>query len=449
MKSFDLVIIGAGTAATSAANRCASAGWQVAVIDELPYGGTCALRGCDPKKMLRRGAELVDAVNLMRGKGVEADGLRINWADLMAFKRTFTDRMPARVEGGLQENGVETFHGAARFTGPNRIDVGDASLESRYVLIATGARPRDVPVPGAEHMIDSTQFLELEVLPKRILFVGGGFISFEFAHIAARAGSDVCVLDHGTRPLPAFDPDLVDMLVQRTQRIGVQFCPQTDVQSIKKADDGFEVSAMQDGNEQTWSTDLVVHGAGRVAALDRLNLGEANVEFSDRGVKVNEYLQSVSNPSVYAAGDASDTDGWPLTPVSFHEGKIAASNMLKGNSKTADYRGIPTAVFTIPELTRVGLLESEATARGIDFRTKFTDTGDWYSNMRVGEDCAAVKVLIDNQTDQILGAHLFGPEYAELINIFGLAIRFGMKTANLKRMVSAYPSVGSDLGSMI
>lgn len=449
MKSFDLVIIGAGTAATSAANRCASAGWQVAVIDELPYGGTCALRGCDPKKMLRRGAELVDAVNLMRGKGVEADGLRINWADLMAFKRTFTDRMPDRVEGSLKKNGVETFHGAARFINPNSVEVGGSLLKARYALIATGARPRDVALPGAEHMIDSTQFLELEALPKRILFVGGGFISFEFAHIAARAGSNVCVLDHGTRPLPAFDPDLVDKLVQRTERIGVHFCPQTDVQSIKEVDGGFEVSAIKDGNEQTWSTDLVVHGAGRVAALERLNLEGADVEFSDRGVRVNEYLQSVSNPSVYAAGDASDTDGWPLTPVSFHEGKIAASNMLKGNSKTADYRGVPTAVFTVPELTRVGLLESEAKELGFDFRSKFTDTGDWYSNMRVGEDCAAVKVIIDNQTDEILGAHLFGPEYAELINIFALAIKSGMKTAELKRMVSAYPSAGSDLGSMI
>ncbi len=162
MKTFDLIVIGAGTAATSAANKCASAGWSVAVIDELPYGGTCALRGCDPKKMLRRGAELVDAVNLMRGKGVEADSMRINWADLMAFKRTFTDRMPSRVEGSLNKNGIETLHGSARFVSPNRLEIDDALFEGRYVLIATGARARDVDIPGAEHMIDSTQFLELE-----------------------------------------------------------------------------------------------------------------------------------------------------------------------------------------------------------------------------------------------------------------------------------------------
>ncbi len=449
MKSFDLVVIGAGTAATSAANKCASAGWAVAIVDELPYGGTCALRGCDPKKMLRRGAELIDAVHLMRGKGVEADSMRINWPDLMAFKRTFTDKMPGRVEGSLHKNGVETFHGTARFINTNSIDVDGEILEGRYVLIATGARPRDLDLPGAEHLINSTQFLELLALPKRILFVGGGFISFEFAHIAARAGSTVHIIDHGVRPLGAFDPDLVDKLVQRTKNIGIEFHPQSDLRAIEQVDGAFEVMAVRDGSEKRWIVDLVVHGAGRVASLDRLVLDTAEVECSEKGVRVNEYLQSISNPAVYAAGDASDTDGWPLTPVSFLEGQVAASNMLKGNNRTADYRGVPTAVFTVPELTRVGLLESEAKELDLDYRVKFTDTGAWYSNMRVGEDCAAVKVLIDNQKDEILGAHLFGPEYAELVNIFGLAIKFGLKTADLKKMVSAYPSLGSDLGSLI
>ncbi|MFQ6005031.1 MAG: dihydrolipoyl dehydrogenase family protein [Woeseia sp.] len=449
MKSFDLVVIGAGTAAMSTANKCASTGWSVAIVDELPYGGTCALRGCDPKKMLRRGAELVDAVRLMRGKGVETDLLRINWPDLMAFKRTFTDKMPDRVEGGLTRNGVETFHGTARFVDHNSVDIDGEILEGRYILIATGARPRDVQVAGAEYLIDSTKFMELEALPKHILFVGGGFISFEFAHIAAHAGSAVHIIDHGARPLKAFDPDLVDKLIQRTENIGIEFHPHSDLRRIEQVDDGFTVTAARNGNEQNWGVDLVVHGAGRVAALDRLDLEAANVESSDKGVRVNEYLQSVSNPAVYAAGDSSDTDGWPLTPVSFVEGRVAAANMLKGNNRTADYRGVPTAVFTVPELTRVGFLESEATELDLDYRVKFTDTGGWYSNMRVGEDCAAVKVLIDNQKDEILGAHLFGPEYAELVNTFGLAIKFGLKTADLKKMVSAYPSVGSDLASLI
>jgi len=449
MKSFDLVVIGAGTAATSTANKCAAAGWSVAVVDELPYGGTCALRGCDPKKMLRRGAEIVDAVHLMRGKGIESDSLRINWPDLMAFKRTFTDKIPARVEGSLNKNGIETFHGTAQFMDRNTVEVDGEKLSGRFVLIATGARPRNIEVPGAEFLIDSTKFLELETLPGRILFIGGGFISFEFAHIAARAGSTVHIIDHGARPLKAFDPDLVDKLIQRTESVGIEFQPRSQLRSIEQTHGGFKVFAESDGNERHWNVDLVVHGAGRVAELDRLKLEGAEVEFSDKGVMVNEYLQSVSNPAVYAAGDASDTDGWPLTPVSFLEGQVAASNMLKGNNRTADYRGVPTVVFTVPELTRVGLLESEAKELDVDYRVKFTDTGGWYSNMRVGENCAAVKVLINNQTDEIIGAHLFGPEYSELVNIFGLAIKFGLKTGDLKRTVSAYPSVGSDFGSLI
>ncbi len=353
MKSFDLVVIGAGTAATSTANKCASTGWSVAIVDELPYGGTCALRGCDPKKMLRRGAEIVDAVHLMRGKGIEADSLRINWPDLMAFKRTFTDKMPDRVERSLIKNGITTFHGEARFVDRNAVDVDAARLKGRYVLIATGAKPRSVEAPGAEVLIDSTQFMELEALPERILFVGGGFISFEFAHIAVRAGSTVHIIDHGARPLKAFDPDLVDKLIQRTENIGIEFHPRSELRTIERMDGGFKVVAERDGNEHNWNVDLVVHGAGRVAELERLDLEAAEVEFSEKGVAVNEYLQSISNPAVYAAGDASDTDGWPLTPVSFLEGRVAASNMLKGNNRIADYRGVPTVVFTIPELTRV------------------------------------------------------------------------------------------------
>lgn len=293
MESFDLIVIGAGTAATSTANKCASEGWSVAIVDELPYGGTCALRGCDPKKMLRRGAELIDAFNLMRGKGVEADDLRINWPDLMAFKRSFADRMPERVEGNLSRNGVATYHGTARFISETTIEVEGKRLAGRYVLIATGAEPRPLQLPGAEHLTDSTGFLELEALPERILFVGGGFISFEFAHIAARAGSTVHIIDHGERPLKAFDPDLVDKLVQRTQGLGIEFQPLTEFRAIEPTKNGFTVVADVDDDARTWNVDLVVHGAGRVAALDRLELAAAGVEYGDRGVQVNEYKRII------------------------------------------------------------------------------------------------------------------------------------------------------------
>lgn len=167
------------------------------------------------------------------------------------------------------------------------------------------------------------------------------------------------------------------------------------------------------------------------------------------GVAVNEYLQSISNPAVYAAGDAADTPGAPLTPVAVFEGKVAASNMLKGNETRPDYRGVPSVVFTIPELARVGMLESDVEEQGREARAEFTDTSGWFSNLRIGETCSAVKILIDADTDEILGAHMLGPEYAELINFLGLAIKLGLRAGDLKKMTAAYPTVGTDLGSML
>ncbi|GJM36681.1 MAG: hypothetical protein DHS20C19_00480 [Acidimicrobiales bacterium] len=218
---YDLIVIGAGMAGVEAANKCAAAGWRTAIVDELPYGGTCALRGCDPKKILRRGAEIIDSARLMQGKGIDNSGLAINWADLMKHKRGFTDPVPQNMERGLTGNGVETLYGTATFTGTNTVDIDGAVHNSSHFMIATGARPKPLGFPGADQLIDSTDFLNLEELPARILFIGGGFISFEFAHIAARAGSRPIIVDRGERPLKGFDPDLVELLITRGAKVGI------------------------------------------------------------------------------------------------------------------------------------------------------------------------------------------------------------------------------------
>lgn len=448
-ETYDLIVIGAGMAGVAAANKCGAAGWRVAIVDALPYGGTCALRGCDPKKILRRGAEIVDAARLMDGKGIDPDGLSINWSDLMAHKRGFTDPVPDKMEKGLTGNGVETLHGAARFTGPNTLEVDGHPYESRRFLVAAGAIPRPVTFAGADLMIDSTDFLNLEALPKRILFVGGGFVSFEFAHIAARAGAAPVIVDRGARPLNAFDPDLVEMLIERSAGVGVELRRETEIVSIMETDGVFMVEVKSGGETRTIETDLVVHGAGRIAALADLNLEAAGVAYGDKGIAVAPHLQSTTNSAVFAAGDSADTKGMPLTPVAVIEGKVAASNMLKDAQTAPDYVGIPTAVFTVPELARVGMLEAEAREAGHDVDVRFTDTGGWYSNYRIGEKSAAAKVLVDKLDDKILGAHLFGPEYGELINFFGLAIKLGLTAKQLKSMTAVYPSVGSDLGSLL
>ncbi|MET4783401.1 NAD(P)/FAD-dependent oxidoreductase [Glaciihabitans sp. UYNi722] len=448
-EEYDLIVIGAGMAGTTAANKCASRGWRVGIVDALPYGGTCALRGCDPKKILRRGAEVIDAARLMGDKGITGNGVSIDWPALMRHKRGFTDAVPQAMEDELTGNGVTTFHGTARFTGPNRLEIDGTEHRAKRFLIATGARPRTLSFPGHEHLIDSTDFLNLDELPQRIVFIGGGFISFEFAHIAARAGADCVIIDHGDHPLREFDPDLVELLIKRSEQTGIRVQLATTVTGVIRTATGLDVTVETGGNTFTLGADLVVHGAGRVPDLDELNLDAANIASGPRGITVTGDLQSTTNPAVYAAGDAANTPGKPLTPVAVFEGKVAASNMLTGTTTTPDYTAVPTTVFTIPELNRVGILEQEARDSGLDIEVHYNDTSGWYSNYRVGETTASAKIIIDRSSDRILGAHLLGPGYAELINILGLAIKLGLTSRQLKSMTATYPSIGADLASML
>lgn len=450
-ESFDLVVIGAGTGATSVARACAGAGWKVAIVDSLPYGGTCALRGCDPKKMLVGATEALDWSRRMKGRGIRATGLEIDWTDLIAFKRTFTDVMPGRVEGGLEKADVVTLHGTAHFVSPNVVRVGDRELHPRYVHIATGARPATLGIPGEDLLITSTQFLNLESLPNRIAFVGGGFISFEFAHIARRAGaSEVTIFHRGDRPLPAFDPDLVDLLVERTRELGVDVRFPACVDGITTRGSALCVDVSTPTGSDSLEYDAVVHGAGRVPDLDQLQLDVANVEYGPRGIKVSNSMRSVSNPAVFSAGDCADTPAPNLTPVSAYEARIAFKNLLaEKDARQVDYPPIPSVVFTLPPLGRVGLLEEEARQRGMDIEVHFQKTGHWYSSLRVAETHSAYKVLVDKGTGRIVGAHLMGPGAEEQLNLLALAMNAGLSANQIKAAIFAYPSYASDLGSMV
>ena len=305
-KTYDLVIIGSGTAAQVASARVRAAGWEIAVIDHRPFGGTCALRGCDPKKMLISGAEAIDAASRMRGHGVSGEP-RIDWRELMAFKRSFTDPIPRKQEQRYAAKGIDAFHGLARFTGPDAVAVEGQELKARHILIAAGARPVPLGIPGEEHVVTSDRFLELDALPARIAFVGGGYIAAEFSQLAARAGAHVTVLQRAERMLPAFDPDLVGWLMEKFAELGIEVRTRSTVQRIDKTANGFLVHASTDGQVQTVAADLVVHAAGRAPDLDALDLTAADVVAEKGRLKLNEFLQSVSNPKVYAAGDAAST----------------------------------------------------------------------------------------------------------------------------------------------
>jgi glutathione reductase (NADPH) len=418
----------------------------VAIIDARPYGGTCALRGCDPKKVLVGAAELVDWGWRMAGKGVRSAEVRLDWPELMRFKRTFTDPVPESSEHRFAKLGIETFHGRARFIDRNAISVGDRIMVGRFVVIASGAVPMDLGIPGQEHVTTSEQFLELEALPRRVLFIGGGYISFEFAHLSARAGADVVLVHRGARPLGGFDPDLVDRLVDYSRSMGMDVVLGSAVKAISRTDGALrvEIEATPGGSARIFETDLVVHGAGRVPDIDDLNLGIAGVTREARGVSVNEHLQSVSNPAVYAAGDAV-ASGLPLSSVATHEGEVVAANLLGGNAEKPDYRGVPTVVFTVPPLTSVGLQEQAAREQGIALGVRQHDTSTWYTNRRVGEVVGAAKILIDEKNDRVVGAHLLGTAADEVINAFALAIRHDIKASALKRTILAYPTPTYDV----
>jgi glutathione reductase (NADPH) len=424
-----------------------AAGWSVAVIDHLPLGGTCALRGCDPKKMLISGAEAIDAASRMRGHGIEGSP-RINWRELMAFKRSFTDPIPHKQEQRYTDKGIDAFHGMARFTGPDVVTVDGQGLKARYILLASGARAVPLHIPGEEHVITSDRFLELDALPKHMVLVGGGYVAAEFSHLAARAGTRVTVLQGAERMLPAFDADVVGWLMEKFHELGIDVRTRSTVQRIEKTADGYLVHASTDGRTHTVAADLVVHAAGRIPDLEPLHLDVAGVTVEKGRLKLNEYLQSVSNPRVYAAGDAARI-GPPLTPVSSHGAKVVAGNLLDGNRHKPDYLGVPSVAFTIPPIAAVGLSEPHARSQGLKFRVHAEKVSGWYTARRLHESVYGFKTLVEEGTDRILGAHLVGPHADEVINIFALAIRKGLTSNDLKTTMFAYPTGASDIGYML
>lgn len=445
---YDLVVIGSGAGATTAAFRCRAAGWRVAIVDHRPFGGTCALRGCDPKKVLVGIADALDQSQRLRGKGISGGEPSIDWRQLMAFKRSFTDPVPNRREEELAKHGIDAFREHARFRGPNAIEVGNQTLETRFTLIATGAVPMRLGIAGEEYLATSTDFLELDELPKRLVFVGGGFIAAEFSHVAARAGAAVTILERSPTVLAQFDQELVGWLNDKSAGLGIDIRLKTRVESIEKTRDGFRVVTISEGTRSVVEADLVVHAAGRTPDLETLDLAAANVSQESGRLLLNEFLQSTSNPAVYAAGDAASS-GPPLTPVASRDGAVVAANMVEGNQQRPNYQGVASVVFTIPPLASVGLLEDEAQRRNLRYRVRHEKTSDWYTARRVGEDYSGFKILIEDGTERILGAHLIGPHAEEVINVFALAIRADLPVSRLKEAIFAYPTAGSDIAYML
>jgi glutathione reductase (NADPH) len=441
-EKYDVIVIGTGTAGETAADALRAAGKRVAVVEQGLVGGTCALRGCQPKKVLVVNAHLVAETRALIGSGI-AQAAITDWGELQRFKRTFTDPIPEGVAGSLNKSGAELFLDRATFLEPGALKLNESgtTLRAEAVLIAAGARPRALSIPGAELAASSDDFLDLTELPQSMVFIGGGYISLEFAFIAALCGARVTVLQRGDRMLPQFHPSLLEPVLESGARHGITFVTDVTVSAIERSGARFTVTTDKGDHETDW----VMGAIGRAPDIEDLHLERAGVPASARGIKVDEHMQAA--PGIFAAGDCVDTR--QLSPVSELEGRVAAANIITPRSARADYQAIPSVVFTYPQMASVGLTPAEATAAGLEINVKEGRADTWATNRRVGSPEAYYLTVTDAKSGKLLGAHIAGPAAGEMINVLALAIRSGLTAGELRRMPWAYPTYTSDLKYMV
>ncbi|HZL07387.1 MAG TPA: NAD(P)/FAD-dependent oxidoreductase [Coriobacteriia bacterium] len=444
MERFDVIVVGTGVAGQTAVGELSMAGKKVAVVDKRAFGGTCALRGCEPKKVLFAAAEVVERAAAQAGDG-PAGELRLDWPSLIAFKRTFTDPMPLMIEKMFVDGGATVIHGNARFISKDAIEVDGTKYSAEHFVLATGALPLPLGIPGAELVLDNEQFMASDTLGGRVVFIGGGYISFEFAHMAASAGAKVTVLHRSAQVLKEFDSDLAEMLVRGYRDAGIDVRTNAPVAGVRRTDHDLEV-VLADGT--VVQCDMVVHGAGRMPDLAGLNLETAGVAYGRHGIEVDSSMRSTTNPQVFAAGDCAAL-GAPLTPVGIAQARVARANILEPGSAAFSPKAVPSVVFSNPPMASVGMSEAEAASQGLDIEVKLSDTSAWASSRRTGTHVSGAKTIVEHGTGRILGAHLLGHGADEVINVFAAAMMAGLTASDLKAGICAYPTGSSEIEHLL
>ena len=448
-KDYDIIIIGTGTAGRTFADKVAHSGLKIAIIDSKEYGGISPPRGCDTKKMFTDLAEITDSNNRLIGKGIGTNrSLKIDWPSLIEFKRKATEECLGRIENHFIEMGIDTYHGKAYFENQNTVVVGEDKLKGEHIFLATGSKPRKLNISGEEYVTTSEEFMKTEKLPERIIFIGGGHISLEFAHVARRTGAEVIILHRSERLLRHSDADMVDLLIKETEAAGIKILMNKPVASIEKDTNGFLVrigsKSRTESKIQSFRADMVIHGAGRVPNIEDLHLEKAGIKIEKGAIVVDKYMRT-SNPRVYAGGDCV-SEGMKLTSVADLQGEVAAANILNENSVEVDYTGIPSAVHAIPVLASVG---TSAAKDSDKYKVVLNDRSNWYTTRKAGMEFAASKVIIDETSDRIVGAYILGPNAGEAINIFAAVMRLGLKASDIKKLVFTYPTTCSDIRYML
>ena len=451
MREFDVVVIGSGTAGQTAAYDLQEKGLKVAVVEKSDRpGGTCALAGCQPKKWFYEVTETVAKSKHLTRKGV-ASAVKGVWSTIQKQKSSFTSGVPAGTMKGLKKAGIAYVKGNAAFLDSDTLAVDGKPLKAGHILLASGARPMTLPIKGSEHLITSTDFLELKRLPRRIVFIGGGFIAFEFAHFAARLGLPkvrIDILEVAERPLGPFDPEMAGLLVAASEAEGIRIHTGIRITSIHKKAGAYTVRTE---SGRTFKSDLVVHGAGRIPDIEALELEAGKVDYSKKGIAVDAEMKT-SNPRVYAIGDCAATV--QLARVADYEAHVAAKNILaeRGLAESAriDYQAVPTVLFTYPQYGMVGKTETALRQEGIRYRRSFEKNLGWPTYKRIGLKHAAYKILVD-EDNRILGAHFLSDYAGGLVHTIRLAMVNSISADELYRqcIMSPYPTRESDLIYML
>ncbi|GAA3012618.1 dihydrolipoyl dehydrogenase family protein [Tetragenococcus solitarius] len=438
VEKYDTVVIGAGPAGTAAASSLKAQGQKVAIVEEDLWGGTCPNRGCDPKKILYTAVEAKERADLLADQGLNTQN-SINWADLMANKRAYTQQISPGTHKSLKNNGIETLTGHAHFVDPHTIKVGQQTIEAQNVVIATGLRPRMLDIKGKEFLQTSTDFLDLDEMPASITILGGGYVAFELAGIAASAGAKVTLIHHNNRPLKAFPEKLVKKLCDQLSENGVEIVFNQEITEIQKDTEGYRVI----GNDFNRQTDAVFAAVGRIANVDQLGLDQIGVDYSTKGVKVNNHLQSdVSH--IYAVGDSAASPAPKLTPAAGYEANYVVGQIL-GDRTEIEYPYIPTIVFSLPKMAQVGITVNQAREDIERYEVKTVDMKDWITYKRQHEKQVLVQLVIDQKQDKVVGASCLSMEADEMINYLALLIKHGYSAKEVSQTLFNYPTTASDI----
>jgi glutathione reductase (NADPH) len=447
-EAYDVVIIGGGNAAFGVTVPTRKAGLKVAMIEERDLGGTCPNRGCTPKKVLVAAAHALHEIGQAHVHRIKVGKPELDWAALIDREKEMIEGIPDSLEETLQGRGVELIRAPAKFKDANTVEAGGRTLEAKTIVIATGSTPRPLPIPGAELMITSDEVLSERKLPDSVVFIGGGVIALEFGHVYARAGAKVTILEVLPQLLPALDSDAVEQVRKESERVGIDIHTGVKVKRVEKTNKRLRTVFEVGGKEMSVKSDRVVNGAGRIANVAELDLEAGNVAHEGLRVAVDATMRSTSNPSVYLCGDV--LSGAPqLSPIATYEGRLVGRNIVDGPKYKPDYSSLPTAVYTVPALATVGLSEAKAKEKGLKTRVQINDMEYWFSTRQFAETVAWSKIIVDEESDTVVGAHFVGHAGEELINIFGLAMKHGIKASEIRDFIFAYPTFSADIKSML